>query len=72
MDADGTQFEDHDFNSVEEMLEKLGYDRKGKEYLVNGMTGEKMLVQYFFGPTYYQRLKHLVHDKRFAFKRCQN
>ncbi len=63
MDADGTPFEDHDFASVEDMLEKLGYDRKGKEYLVNGMTGEKMLVQYFFGPTYYQRLKHLVHDK---------
>lgn len=63
MDADGTPFEDPDFESVEDMLEKLGYERKGKEFLVNGMTGEKMLVEYFFGPTYYQRLKHLVHDK---------
>jgi hypothetical protein len=63
MDADGTPFEDYDFTSVEDMLEKFGYERKGKEYLYNGMTGEKMLVQYFFGPTYYQRLKHLVHDK---------
>jgi DNA-directed RNA polymerase II subunit RPB2 len=62
-DADGTQFEDYDFTSVEDMLEKMGYDRKGHEYLTNGMTGEKMLVKYFFGPTYYQRLKHLVHDK---------
>jgi replicative DNA helicase Mcm len=63
MDADATPFEDRDFTSVEDMLEKLGYERKGKEYLYNGMTGEKMLVQYFFGPTYYQRLKHLVADK---------
>lgn len=63
MDADGTQFEDYDFSSVEEMLTKMGYDPKGNEYLYNGMTGEKMLVKYFFGPTYYQRLKHLVHDK---------
>jgi DNA-directed RNA polymerase II subunit RPB2 len=62
-DADGTSFEDYDFVSVEDTLEKLGFERKGKEYLTNGMTGEKMLVQYFFGPTYYQRLKHLVHDK---------
>jgi DNA-directed RNA polymerase II subunit RPB2 len=62
-DADGTPFEDYDFKSVEDALEKLGYERSGNEYLINGMTGEKMLVQYFFGPTYYQRLKHLVHDK---------
>lgn len=62
-DADGTPFEDYDFVSVEDTLEKLGYERKGKEYLTNGMTGEKMIVEYFFGPTYYQRLKHLVHDK---------
>lgn len=62
-DADGTPFEDPDFTSVEDMLEKMGYERKGKEYLYNGMTGEKMLVEYFFGPTYYQRLKHLVRDK---------
>ncbi len=63
MDADATPFEDRDFSTVEDMLEKMGYERKGKEYLYNGMTGEKMLVQYFFGPTYYQRLKHLVQDK---------
>jgi hypothetical protein len=63
MDADATPFEDRDFTSVEDMLEKLGYERKGKEFLYNGMTGEKILVEYFFGPTFYQRLKHLVQDK---------
>jgi DNA-directed RNA polymerase II subunit RPB2 len=63
MDADGTPFEDHDIESVKDKLEKLGYERNGKEYLYNGMTGEKMKVAIFFGPTYYQRLKHLVEDK---------
>ena len=27
------------------------------------MTGEKLRVKIFFGPTYYQRLKHMVGDK---------
>jgi len=63
MDADGTPFMHHDFESVEDMLEEMGFNRKGAEYLTNGMTGEIMEVQYFMGPTYYQRLKHLVGDK---------
>jgi DNA-directed RNA polymerase II subunit RPB2 len=28
-----------------------------------GFTGRKMNTQVFFGPTYYQRLKHMVNDK---------
>lgn len=31
--------------------------------LYNGFTGRKMQAQVFFGPTYYQRLKHMVDDK---------
>lgn len=31
--------------------------------LYNGHTGRKLNAQLFFGPTYYQRLKHLVDDK---------
>lgn len=63
MDADGTAFEEHDISSVRNTLKKLGYEENGYEYLYNGMTGEKMKVQIFFGPTFYQRLKHLVEDK---------
>ena len=63
MDADGTAFEDHDIDSVKIQLKKLGYDENGYEYLYNGMTGEKMKVAIYIGPTYYQRLKHLVEDK---------
>lgn len=62
-DADGTSFEGYDWDSVEDALEKLGYDRTGHEYMYNGMTGEKMKVKIFITPTYYQRLKHMTSDK---------
>jgi DNA-directed RNA polymerase II subunit RPB2 len=62
-DADGTPFEDFDLESIKDKLEKFGYERNGNEYLYNGMTGEKIKTEIFIGPTYYQRLKHLVEDK---------
>ena len=34
--------------------------------MYNGHTGRRMPIRIFFGPTYYQRLKHLVDDKIFA------
>lgn len=63
-DADGTPFEDYDMEKVEKRLEELGYDSKGYEELYNGMTGEKLKVKIFFGPVFYQRLKHQVEDKQ--------
>lgn len=65
-DADGTPFEDYDFEEIQNRLKELGYHPKGYEYLYNGMTGERMLALIFFGPTYYHRLKHLVQDKLHA------
>ena len=62
-DADGTPFNDIDINEVKNRLEKLGYHRDGIEYMYNGMTGQKLKIMIFIGPTYYQRLKHLVEDK---------
>lgn len=62
-DADGTPFEEIDMSVIENRLEELGYNRHGYEEMYNGMTGEKLKVQIFFGPTYYHRLKHLVDDK---------
>jgi len=63
MDADGTVFEEHDFEHAKDVLEKLGYERNGYEEMYNGMSGEKMKALIFVGPTFYQRLKHLVEDK---------
>jgi len=33
------------------------------QVLYNGYTGRKLTAQVFIGPTYYQRLKHMVDDK---------
>ena len=33
------------------------------QVLYNGFTGRKLNAQVFIGPTYYQRLKHMVDDK---------
>lgn len=50
-------------NELCDRLMKHGYERHGWETLYNGMTGEPMEAKIFIGPTYYQRLKHLVSDK---------
>jgi DNA-directed RNA polymerase II subunit RPB2 len=63
VEGDGTPFEEFDLTKVEKRLEQLGYDPKGYEELYNGMTGEKLKMKIYFGPTYYQRLKHMVQDK---------
>lgn len=62
-EIDGTPFNEIDLEDVKNRLEKLGYNRNGYEYLYNGMTGQKMRAEIFIGPTYYQRLKHMVSDK---------
>lgn len=66
---DATPFSTNSVNisdSICNRLETLGYDREAKEEMFNGMTGEKFRVKIFIGPTYYQRLKHLVSDKMHA------
>jgi DNA-directed RNA polymerase II subunit RPB2 len=50
---------------LRERLEMNGYNGCGNELLYNGMTGEPM-GEFFMGPVYYQRLKHLVSDKMHA------
>jgi hypothetical protein len=63
MNMDGTAFEDYDLGVMKTMLEKMGYQRECEEYLYNGMTGKMIKHMIFIGPTYYQRLKHMVQDK---------
>jgi DNA-directed RNA polymerase beta subunit len=62
--GDGTAFSSLDVFSISEELQKLGYHSKGNEIMYNGLTGEQMEVSIFFGPVYYQRLKHMVNDKQ--------
>ena len=63
-DSGGTPFSnDSDVNVMSEMLKKRRYHMYGNEALFNGMTGKRLEALVFMGPTYYQRLKHLVDDK---------
>lgn len=67
--GDATPFTESSVNIAETVsarLEKLGFSGDGTEVMYNGMTGEPMQARIFIGPTYYQRLKHLVSDKMHA------
>ena len=46
-----------------ELLTRSGYHSSGCQILYNGMTGEQLETEIYFGPTYYLRLKHQVKDK---------
>jgi DNA-directed RNA polymerase II subunit RPB2 len=63
MEGDATPFTDVTVDSVSELLRKHGYQSRGFEVMYNGHTGRKLRAQVFFGPTYYQRLRHMVDDK---------
>lgn len=59
---DATPFEDFDINKLKSLLHELGYSSCGDERLYNGFTGE-LMDSIFIGPTFYQRLKHMVQGK---------
>ena len=64
MDGDSTPFTELDPKKVSDILTThCGMDNCGNEVLYNGLTGEQLLVNIFIGPTFYQRLKHMVVDK---------
>ena len=66
LEGDATPFTDVTVDSISEDLHKLGYQKYGNETVFNGFTGRKIDMLIFFGPTYYQRLKHMVDDKIFS------
>ncbi|PVU95237.1 hypothetical protein BB561_001939 [Smittium simulii] len=61
--ADATPFTDVTVEAISRELLSLGYQSRGFEVMYNGHTGKKLEAQVFLGPTYYQRLKHMVDDK---------
>ena len=62
-EGDATPFTSVTVTAVSEMLRSMGYHSRGFEVMYNGHTGRKLVAQVFFGPTYYQRLRHMVDDK---------
>uniref|UniRef100_UPI00358E047F DNA-directed RNA polymerase II subunit RPB2 isoform X2 n=1 Tax=Myxine glutinosa TaxID=7769 RepID=UPI00358E047F len=62
--GDATPFNDAvNVQKISNLLHEYGYHLRGNEVLYNGFTGRKINSQIFIGPTYYQRLKHMVDDK---------
>jgi DNA-directed RNA polymerase II subunit RPB2 len=62
--GDGTPYSHLPVKTIKEHLLDLGLHPYGNEILYNGMTGEMIQTEIFMGPTFYQRLKHMVIDKK--------
>ncbi|KAI0669738.1 DNA-dependent RNA polymerase II second largest subunit [Trametes maxima] len=62
-EGDATPFTDLTVESVSQFLRQKGYQSRGLEVMYHGHTGRKLQAQVYLGPTYYQRLKHMVDDK---------
>ena len=64
LNGDGTPFTGITVNSIGNILEdKCQMERSGNEILYSGLYGKQLDCKIFMGPTYYQRLKHMVDDK---------
>jgi len=56
-------FEPINPNSIMDALERMGLSKTCDEIFYDGMEGRMMDCEIFTGPIYYQRLKHMVHEK---------
>ena len=62
--ADATPFTNINPEDISNILrDGCGMDQYGDEILYNGIFGTQITTSIFMGPTYYQRLKHMVKDK---------
>lgn len=62
----GTCFGGSKLEDMSRLLVEHGYNYSGKDMLYSGVTGECLQAYIFFGPIYYQKLKHMVMDKMHA------
>ncbi|SBT70544.1 DNA-directed RNA polymerase II subunit RPB2, putative [Plasmodium malariae] len=62
-EGDATPFSKITVQEISNKLHKLGYEKYGNDILYNGHNGKMLKSKIFIGPTYYQRLKHMVEDK---------
>ena len=62
-EGDATPFTDVTVDHITDTLHSLGYQRHGNEVMYSGHTGRRLAAKIFLGPTFYQRLKHMVDDK---------
>ncbi|KAK3201812.1 hypothetical protein GRF29_164g748100 [Pseudopithomyces chartarum] len=62
-EGDATPFCGVTVDQVSDLLQAANFQKRGFEIMYNGHTGRKLRAQIFLGPTYYQRLRHMVDDK---------
>ncbi|KAI3644619.1 hypothetical protein MP228_010783 [Amoeboaphelidium protococcarum] len=62
----GTAFGGSRIEDMGKILVDHGFNYGGKDYLTSGITGEPLEAYIFFGPIFYQKLKHMVMDKMHA------
>ncbi|KAK5132481.1 hypothetical protein LTR08_009027 [Meristemomyces frigidus] len=62
----GTAFGGSKFEDMSHALVRHGFNYSGKDFVTSGITGESLPAYVFFGPIYYQKLKHMVQDKMHA------
>ena len=61
---DGSPYENYDeFDNITKILQHHDFEMYGNETLYNGYTGDQFSSSIFMGCQFYQRLKHMVHDK---------
>lgn len=61
--VDATAFSHKPVDEICNMLKRAGYSEDGKEVMYHPHTGKRLEGRVFIGPTFYQRLKHMVEDK---------
>ena len=61
--VDATAFSHKPVDEICKMLKEAGYAEDGKEVMYHPFTGKRLKGRIFIGPTFYQRLKHMVGDK---------
>ena len=59
----GTAFGGSKIEDMSQVLIERGFSYSGKDFMTCGITGESLPAYVFFGPIYYQKLKHMVQDK---------
>lgn len=59
----GTAFGGSKVEDMSRILVEKGFSYSGKDFVTSGITGESLEAYIFFGPIYYQKLKHMVQDK---------
>lgn len=62
----GTAFGGSKLEDMLKILVERGFNYSGKDMLYLGVNGECLQAYIFFGPIYYQKLKHMVLDKMHA------